>query len=204
MSTDYVERTTTLIRGVDAQELLPHAIRLLAEGEPATPERLAAAVGWSPEEVETALDEQTSAERDEDGRLVGLALTLRPTPHRVTVDGRTVYAWCATDTLMFPVILGRPTVVASECPQTGRQIRIELTPDAVQSLDPPEAVMSAVRPTGPLPDVRASTCSHGHFFNSAADATEWTRQHPDGYVHAVEEAFRLDRQVIQRLGWEAR
>jgi alkylmercury lyase len=204
MSTDYVERTATLIRGVDAQELLPHAIRLLAEGEPVAPERLAAVIGWSREEVETALDEQTSAERDERGRLVGLALTLLPTSHRVTVDGRTVYAWCATDTLMFPVILGRPTVVESECPHTGQAIRLELTPDTVRSLDPPATVISAVRPIGRLTDVRAATCSHGHFFSSAAAATEWTDQHPDGYVHAVADAFRLDRQVLQRLGWEAR
>jgi alkylmercury lyase len=204
MSTDYVERTTTLIRGVDAQELLPHAIRLLAEGEPATLERLAASIGWSRDEVETALDEQTSAERDEEGRLVGLALTLRPTPHRVTVDGRTVYAWCATDTLMFPVVLGRPTIVESACPHTGQPIRIELTADAVRSLDPPEAVTSAVRPTGRLTDLRASTCSHGHFFGSVAAAAEWTRRYPDGYIHPVEEAFRLDRHVIQQLGWQAR
>jgi hypothetical protein len=32
MSTDYVDRTATLIRAVEAQELLPHAIRLLSEG----------------------------------------------------------------------------------------------------------------------------------------------------------------------------
>jgi alkylmercury lyase len=204
MSTDYVERTTTLIRGVDAQQLLPYAIRLLSEGEPVALERLAAVVGWSHEDVEAALGEQTSAERDQDGRLVGLALTLRRTPHRVLVDERTVYAWCASDTLMFPVILGRPVVIESTCPQTGQPIRIELTPDAVRSLDPPEAVMSAVRPTGRLTDVRASTCSHGHFFASAAAATEWTRRHPDGYVHPVTEAFRLDRQVIRRLGWGAR
>jgi alkylmercury lyase len=64
--------------------------------------------------------------------------------------------------------------------------------------------MSAVRPTGRLADVRASTCSHGHFFSSAAAATHWFREHPDGYVHPVQEGFRLDREVIRRLGWEAR
>jgi alkylmercury lyase len=204
MSTDYLERTATLIRNVKAQELLPHAVRLLSEGEPVVLERLATVIGWPLEDVETALAEQTSAERDQQGRLVGLSLTLRPTPHRFTVDARTVFAWCASDTLMFPVILGRPAIVESTCPQTARPVRIELTPDAVQRLDPPEAVMSAVRPTGTLADVRAATCSHGHFFSSAAATTEWARRHPDGYIHPVEDAFRLDRQVITRLGWEAR
>jgi alkylmercury lyase len=202
MSTDYVERTTTLIRGVDGHELLPHAVRLLSQGEPVTLEQLAAVAGWSREDIETALTEQTNAERDQEGRLVGFALTLRPTPHRVTVDERTMYAWCASDTLMFPVVLGRTAIVESTCPRTGQPIRIELTPDAVQALDPPDAVMSAVRPTERLADVRAATCNHGHFFSSAEAATEWAGRHPDGYVHPVEDAFRLDRQVIQRLGWE--
>jgi alkylmercury lyase len=203
MSADYVDRTTELIRGVEGQELVPHAIRLLSEGRPVELERLAAATGRPLEDVEAALDEQTSAERDDDGRLVGLGLTLRPTSHRFTVDGRTLYAWCASDTLMLPVILGRPGVVESTCPQTGQPIRIELSPDAVERLDPPAAVMSAVRPSGRLVDVRATTCSHGHFFSSPAATTDWAREHPDGYIHPVEEAFGLDRQVITRLGWAA-
>jgi alkylmercury lyase len=203
MSTDYVEQTTDLIGRVDGRELLPHAIRLLAEGEPVASERLAAAAGWSVENVEGALAAQTSAERDDQGRLVGLALTLRPTTHRVTVDGRTLYAWCATDTLMLPVVLGRPALIESTCPQTGEAIRIELTPDGVERLDPPDAVMTAVRPRGQLADVRSTTCAHGHFFTSVEATAAWTEAHPDGHVYPVEEAFRLDRQVIRQLGWEA-
>jgi alkylmercury lyase len=81
-------------------------------------ERLAAAAGWSVEGVEAALSAQASAERDDQGHLVGLALTLRPTSHRFTVDGRNLFAWCASDTLMLPVMLGRPALVESTCPQT--------------------------------------------------------------------------------------
>ena len=89
MSSEYVERSMSLIGRVSGLELAPHAIRLLAEGEPVEIERLAAASGWPPDAVQAALDEQTSAERDDRGRLVGLALTLRPTRHRFTVDART-------------------------------------------------------------------------------------------------------------------
>jgi len=204
MSTDYVEQTTALIGRVEGQELLPHAIRLLSDGEAVAPERLAAAVGSSVEDVEAALAAQTSAERDDRRRLVGFALTLRPTTHRFTVDGHTLFAWCASDTLMFPVILGRPALVQSTCPQTGQPIRIELTPDRVERVDPRDAVMSAVRPAGQLADVRSATCNHGHFFSSLAASAAWTDAHPDGHVYPVEEAFRLDREVIKQLGWDAR
>jgi alkylmercury lyase len=203
MSTDYVEQTTALVGRVEAQELLPHGIRLLSDGEPLELEQLAAAAGWSVEDVEAALDTQASAERDERGRLVGLALTLRPTSHRFTVGGRTLFAWCASDTLTLPVVLGRRALVESSCPQTGQPIRIELTPERVERVDPSGAVMSAVRPPGLLADVRADTCDHGHFFSSLAATNAWAEAHPDGHIYPVEEAFRLDRQVIQRLGWAA-
>jgi alkylmercury lyase len=203
MSTDYIERSTSLIGRVRGLELAPHAVRLVAAGEPVGLQRLAAASGWSVEEVDAALDEQTSAERDDRGRLVGLALTLRPTSHRFTVDGRTLYAWCASDTLMFPVILGRPGIVESTCPQTGRPIRIEIAPDGVERLDPPETVLSAVRPTGAVVDVRTETCDLGHFYSSRAAAAPWADEHPDGYVLSVDEAFEVDRQVIAQLGWDA-
>jgi alkylmercury lyase len=204
MSTHYVDQTTDLISRVEGQQLLPHAIRLLAEGTPVAVEQLAATAGWPIEDVDAALAAQTSAECDDRGRLVGLALTLRPTTHRVTINGRALFAWCATDTLMVPVILGRPAVIESTCPQTGTAIRIELTPDAVQRIDPPGAVMSAVRPRGELANVRAQTCDHGHFFSSSAATAAWTQAHLDGHIYPVEQAFRLDRQVIKQLGWEGR
>ena len=203
MSTNYVEQTTALIGRVEGQELLPHAVRLLADGEPVALEQLAAAAGWPVEDVEAALSAQTSAERDDHGRLVGLALTLRPTAHRVTIGGRTLSAWCASDTLMIPVILGRPAFVESTCPQTGQAIRVEVTPDRVERVDPPDAVVSAVRPAGRLADVRSDTCDHGHFFSSIEASAAWASAHLEGHIHPVEEAFRLDRQVIKQLGWDA-
>jgi alkylmercury lyase len=204
MSIQYVEQTTDLIRRVEGQELLPHAIRLLSEGEPVALDRLASASGLPVEAVEAALGEQVSAERYDHGRLLGFALTLRPTPHRYTTGGRTLYAWCASDTLIFPVILGRPGLVESTCRHTGQPIRIELTPDAVEGVNPPDAVLSAVRPTGRLTDVRTTTCRHGHFFSSRAAATQWAAEHPDGHIHSVEQGFRQDREVMKQLGWDRR
>jgi alkylmercury lyase len=203
MSADYIEQTAALIDRVEGRELVPHAVRLLSEGEPVALAQLAAAAGWSVEEVEAALGAQISAERDDQGRLVGLALTLRPTTHRVTIDGRTLFAWCASDTLMVPVIVGRPAVVESTCPQTGQAIRVEVTPDRVERVDPPDAVVSAVRPSGQLADVRSDTCDHGHFFSSIEASAAWASAHLEGHIHPVEEAFRLDRQVIKQLGWDA-
>jgi alkylmercury lyase len=204
MSTEYVERSTAIIGRIEGLELVPHAARLLAEGEPVAIERLAAAAGRSVEDIEAALGEQTSAERDADGRLVGLGLTLRPTPHRYLLDGRTLFAWCASDALTFPVILGRRGVIESTCGMTGQPIRIELTPDGVERVDPPGAVVTAVRPAGEIADVRAAICHHGQFFASPQAATQWAAEHPGAEIRPVEAAFALDRAVVTQVGWAAR
>lgn len=204
MSTEYIERSTTIINEIEGLELVPHAMRLLTGGEPVAIERLAAAAGRPIAEVEAALGEQTSAELDADGRLVGLGLTLRPTPHRYLLDGRTVFAWCASDALTFPVVLGRPGIIEATCGSTGQPIRVELTPDAVERVEPSGAVVSAVRPAGELADVRSAICQHGRFFASPQAAAQWAAEHPEGEIRPVEEAFAVDRAVVTQVGWAAR
>src|SRR5215216_7804513 len=78
-------------------EIIPPTLALLARGKPASPEEIAAASNKSPEEVRAALERFPSAEWDEQGRVVGLGLTLRLTPHRLQFEGRTLFAWCALD-----------------------------------------------------------------------------------------------------------
>ncbi|NUP25309.1 MAG: alkylmercury lyase, partial [Nocardia sp.] len=75
-------------------------LRLLAEGEPVALDRLAEAAGASADQVRRALAAEPDTEYDADGRVVGLGLTQNPTPHRVEIAGRTLYGWCAMDTLM--------------------------------------------------------------------------------------------------------
>jgi alkylmercury lyase len=203
VSSDYVGATVDLVERLDGFELTPHAIRLLAEGEPVALERLGATSGHAVEDVEAALRGVGGVEWDEHGRLVGLALTLRPTAHRYTTEGRTLYSWCADDTLMIPVVLGRGGMVDSTCPETGRAIHVEVSPERVQRVEPAGAVVTSVRPNTPIANVRTATCNHGHFFASAAAASNWAAEHPGGHVHSVDEAFRLDKEVLERVGWAA-
>jgi hypothetical protein len=64
MTTDHVEQSTAFMARVEAQELIPHAVRLLAGGEPVALEHLAAAAGWFVDDARAALGAQSSAERD--------------------------------------------------------------------------------------------------------------------------------------------
>src|SRR5699024_6198127 len=63
-------------------------LQLLAHGEPVTLEQLATATGHSSSDVRHALTELPDTKYDEHGRITGHGLTLRPTPHRFTLDGQ--------------------------------------------------------------------------------------------------------------------
>lgn len=162
-----VQRKVAVIRANFAlPDLVPQLYRLLAGGEPVTVERLAATGGWPVEAVRAELDRQPGTDWDEQGRIVGFGVSLRPTPHAYRFDGGIVFGWCATAVLELPIILGRAGVGASTCPTSGRQIRVELTPDWVTHIDPPEAVVSKVSPTEAVTNVRAEICNLGSFFSS--------------------------------------
>jgi alkylmercury lyase len=181
-------------------QLIPHITRLLAEGHPVTLDRLAAAAAWPVPSVEAALRRNPGVDWDEQGRLAGFGLTLRPTPHRFTFGGRTVFAFCASVALEFPVVLGRSGVVKSTCPATRQPIRVAVTPERAERVEPSGAVVSLVWPDR-VDDVRAEVCALGHFFASREAAAAWLAAHPEGMVHSVEADFRLHREVMARLGW---
>src|SRR5882724_1155378 len=105
-------------------DLIPQLARLLAGGEPVSVQQVATAGGWTPEQVQAALDRHPRVDFEEDGRIAGFGLTLHPTPHSFTFDAQTVYGFCASDALEFPVLLNRPGVAESTCPATGQPIRV--------------------------------------------------------------------------------
>lgn len=110
-------------------------LELLAEGEPVPIKCVAAAAGMSASRAGRLLH-ALGAELDEEGRLIGLGLTLRPTQHRIELKRRTLYTWCALDTLIFPRFLG-PARVESPCSATGTPIQLTLTPERIEVIAPP-------------------------------------------------------------------
>jgi alkylmercury lyase len=200
-----VRRGVMTIRArFERPDVFPPLVRLIAQGEPVAIEHLAAASAISIEDLWAELARHPSAEWDDRGRIAGLGITLSPTPHSFTFDERTVYGWCATDALILPVLLGRSGVVGSTCPATGRRVRVEVAPDAVLAVDPPEAVVSEVRPRERAADVRGEVCHPGHFFASREAAAEWLEWFPEGHVNGVADDFELHRRVTLELGWVAR
>lgn len=173
-------------------------LRMLARGEPVSIDDLATETDTPVERVRQALAGPGDIEYDDQGRIVGNGITLRPTPHRFDVDGRQLYTWCALDTLVFPSMLGRPAQVESSCHATGAPIRVVVEPDRVVSVDPATAVVSIVMRTDRTA-IRASFCDQVHFFANPDAARGWLDQHPGASAVPVAEAQELGRPLIKSL-----
>ncbi|MHB8295410.1 MAG: organomercurial lyase MerB [Acidimicrobiales bacterium] len=173
-------------------------LMLLAGGEPVAMEVLADATGRPLAEVRRALASLPDSELDDRGRVVGYGLTLRPTPHRFTVDGRLLYTWCALDTLVFPAVLGRAATVESPCRATGSPVRVALGLERITSVEPSTAVVSLVTPERPE-SVRSAFCNRVHFFASADAAAGWLGQNTGASVHPVAEARELAQPLVEAV-----
>lgn len=171
---------------------------LLVEGKPVSPDQVAVTMGKSREEVVGLLRELPSVELDDEGNLIGIGLTLRPTPHRFEVEGRTLYTWCALDALLFPSIIGKPVRIESPCPATGTMVRVQLTPDTVERVEPSSAVVSMITPET-IEDVRSAFCNFVHFFSSSESATKWLADNPGAVVIPVADAYNLGRMLAKRF-----
>jgi alkylmercury lyase len=100
---------------------------LLAEGQPVEHQRLAIRSGLPPDHINQLLGELPGVYLDENGRVIGFwGLTIRPMAHRLLVENRVLYAWCAWDTLFLPELIGKPAQVQSTCPTTGEPISLSV------------------------------------------------------------------------------
>jgi alkylmercury lyase len=201
MTEPYACNDASFISNVDGFRALPQLLRLLSRGEPVDLDELVDKAGQAGADLGRVVRAQPGTEWDSDGWLIGFGLTPRRTDYRFLVGGKTLYTWCASDTLLFTVILGEETVAESACPATGVPIRLEITPDGVTSVTPAEAVVSQ-RHRGELAgNLRSDVCDHGHFFASASAAAAWLAEHPDGQVLSIAEAFSECRAACEELGW---
>lgn len=177
-------------------EIVPPTLELLAGGEPASLEEIAAAAGKPPQEVRAALDRFPSTEWDEQDRVVGLGLTLQLTPHRLELEARTLFTWCALGALLFPVLLRRSASIESPCRSTGELVRVKMTPAGIEAVEPPSAVVSIVAARD-LATVRSVGCNNTHFFSSLEAASRWLEKHPEASILSVEDAFRLGQLIAE-------
>jgi alkylmercury lyase len=180
------------------QRLVAPTYRSLAKGRAASPGEIATAAGIPIDDVEAALRDFGDVEWTADGRVEGLGLTRRKTPHRIRIGEADLYTWCAMDTLIAAAILGRPVQIESPDGSTGEPLRIEADGQRILAAQPPSVVVSwYVDPSGG--GVRAAGCQFGHFFTSRDSAASWLGRYPQGGILSLDEAMETARRFASEV-----
>jgi alkylmercury lyase len=173
--------------------------RLLAEGQAVPRGALAQSLGISLEAVSGILDCWPGIFTDSRQRIVGywgLALrTAYASSHQLTIRGQKLSAWCAWDTLFLPQLLGQTTEIESASPDQGATVRLTVSPDRVERVDPASAQMSFLLPdaTAVRKDVISTFCHFIHFFASRQAGESWVARHPETFLMSVGKAHALAR-----------
>ena len=192
-----------LAYGPDNARLLLQVIRQLALGYPITADQVdyrIAEFGIAKDQAHQFLREVT--ERDATDQIVGaMGLSLSQHPHRLSVAGVPLSAWCALDTLFLPAILGQTATIESPSPVMQHPIRLRVSPERVEEVTPKAAVVSFVL-VDPSRENMASVqaiwgafCNHVHFFASREEGEQWADGRDDIVLLTVEEGFAWGRQV---------
>jgi len=177
----------------------------LAYGEPVRSAALAEALEVPARTVDELLDHpnlKCLTYTDPEGEIIGFGgLAVREMPHRFKVDGRTLYTWCAWDSLFIPGILGLEAEVESPSPGSAARVRLNVAPDQVRGVQPRTAVMSFVLPSAQTfqadaLEAMARFCHYIFFFPDRETAGAWTGSHPGTTVISVSDAFELGRQMV--------
>ena len=190
----------------DRSRLFARVTHALAQGRPISCEQTAqiiAELGIAPGEARRFLEEWT--ERDSEGNIVGMGLTLNQTPHQIAVNGERLWAWCAEDTLFYPPVLDQSASIESTSPVSGEPIRVRLSPTRLEAVSPAAAVLTLplVEPheadMSSVGAIWSTFCHHSFYFPSPAEAEQWAAGRKDIEIVPVAEGFAIGRQLAARM-----
>lgn len=176
-------------------------LRELARGEPVAIAQLAQALGTPSDAAEAVVRGSMLAPYvhvGEGDRIQGfMGLAVIRTPHRLTVNGRQLWTWCAYDTLFLPKLLGETAEIETHDPETSRPISLTVSPARIEVAEPAGAVASIVSPQmwdhTSTARLMASACHFMFFFASRASGERWQAKHPETVLVSLDEAFTFGK-----------
>lgn len=180
------------------QKVALQLYRLLCKGHPVTRQKLAESLQTPIETIHEMLNRWRGIHFDDQNRIIAYwGLTIQPTHYYFEVDGQGLYTWCAWDTLFLPEILQTPARVESLCQTSGVQIRLTLSPDRLEYVQPNNAVISFMTPEAARTkeNVMVNFCHFVHFFESEKAGLVWTDQHPGTFLLTIDQAHRLGQGI---------
>lgn len=182
----------------EKQQISAKIYNLLSEGDPVSIEEIAKSLGMDKDHVKSIIDEWAGIYYNDDGNIIGyLGLAVEKMGHRFKLGEKTLYTWCAWDTLFIPQIIGKTANIESRDPLTKETISLTVTHDGgISAVEPTDAVISFMIPNTEevRTDVIKSFCHYVHFFESRNSAEEWISQSDkkdEILILSIEDAYTI-------------
>lgn len=176
---------------------LRHLFPLLAAGKPVSHSLFAIIVKTDVFAVEKAL-QLGRTDRHSRGNVIGLSgFTLLPTLHRLMIEDVALFSCCAMVAQMMPSLAGKTAAIESIDPINNKVVKIIISPNSIQSVEPKEAVATFVvtNQEDVLREVSSAFCSHVRHFINYRTAEEFTSLNPKRYVVDIDQLHRIAGQV---------
>lgn len=132
--------------------------------------------------------------------LAAYPFSATPTPHRVRLVGREVFALCAVDALGIPALLQEAADISSRCAHCGSPVEVQALPEKATRYLPSETVVWF--PTSEeCCSVAESRCPSIGFFCSSDHLEAWRqiKGQPPGVVFSLPEAFEAGKEIFGSL-----
>lgn len=124
-----------------------------------------------------------------------------PTPHRVHLSGREVFALCAVDALGITAMLKEDVRISSRCAHCGSPVEIQARPEQLTRHLPSEIVVWFPTSEDDCCPVAQSRCPNISFFCASDHLEAWRNVNgqPPGLVLSLLEAFEAGRAIFGSL-----
>ncbi len=182
----------------DEQTLALSLYRLLSLGEPVSISQISKETGLVAGDIEQTLQTWHGVFFDDSQQVIGFwGIAVQAMMHRMLVDGKGSYAWCAWDTLFIPELLNKTVKVASSCPVTNHRIELIVSPTQDEATNDKPLYLSFLQPDMDKmhDDVTTNFCHFVYFFDSKSTAEKWLAEHAGTFLLTLEEAFRIAKEV---------
>ena len=190
--------------GADGMKVLTVLYKLLSDGKPVEPERVANALNLSVDDA-TSLIKKLPTVFDQNGNLVeSLGLSLNPTKHSFMIDDTRLYTWCGVDTIFLPILIKKNARIESPDPVTGEKIKLLVSPERVEEVEPSTALVTwisaDVAGATTASEIRGKTCHYQNFFGSDESASKYMAENPGVFVVKPSEVFDAVNSLQGYLG----
>jgi hypothetical protein len=173
--------------------------------KPVALEVLAAAIGLSPDDTaKLVLQTFPKRVRLQDG-LVHFALpaTRQPSSRfELRIGKRRMYTkGCAPDQFWIALFINEAVEIRSLSQITGTPIRVIVSADRVETVDPADAVVGLINPLAIqsvdyIEEFDQKVCVYQTFFASKEAGADWQRHHPQGKLFSVHEFFAFWQELL--------